>query len=76
MKKEYIVLVLMVLFIGVWFVYRPYAVRKKCLLEARKSIVMSTQSYEPLDTLKREAKQNELIEASYLSCVREKGLKQ
>ena len=76
MKIGSIILGLIVVFVGFWFVYRPYAVRKKCSSEALESAVFSTQSYYPLDMVKRQDKQNDLIKEFYLSCVRSKGLKQ
>jgi hypothetical protein len=67
--------VLVVIVLGYWFIYRPYSVRKTCFAEALDSAVLSTQSYYPLDNIKRQDKQDELINNLYQSCVRSKGLR-
>ena len=59
-----------------WYDFRLSQVRKKCHAEALENAVLDTNQpqYYNDNLIERTEKQNQLIDASYINCVRGKGL--
>ncbi len=79
-KNRILVVIVLVLILAAfsWFEVRPAYVRNKCLAEARENAVLDTNQpqYYKDDLIERTKLQDQLMEKSYLNCVREYGLAQ
>jgi len=80
MNKNNIVLVVVIVLVSLfsWYEVRPSYVRNKCLTEARKNAVLDTNQsqYYKDNLIERTKLQDQLMEKSYLNCIREHGLAQ
>lgn len=79
-NKATIAVFVLVVLLGLFFWYEiwPSYVRNKCLTEARENAVFDTnlpQNYSD-NLIERTLLQDQLMESSYLNCVREYGLPQ
>jgi hypothetical protein len=79
-KNKITVVVVLLVLVGLfsWYEIRPSYIRNKCLTDARENAVLDTNQpqYYKNDLIERTKLQDQLIEKSYLNCVREYGLSQ